>query len=119
MDNGYREQRTNRSGGKHPSTYTSEASGKWRLSPDEIGQDVRDRWLIIWGDGHWTTAPTARRLLREIGRMQYPPMNVKEVKSALVRRHLILTGEPIQVPRRSTEFIHLMARVGMFRLYVA
>lgn len=51
--------------------------------------------------------------------MQHPPMNVKEVKSALVRRHLILTGEPIQVPRRSTEFIHLMARVGMFRLYVA
>lgn len=74
---------------------------------------------MIWADGHWTTAPTARRLLREIGRMQHPPMNVKEVKTVLLHRHMVLTGEKIQAPRRSKEFVQLMAKVGMFRLYVA
>jgi hypothetical protein len=51
--------------------------------------------------------------------MQHPPMNVKEVKSALVQRHRVLTGEQITIPRRSKDFVHLMARVGMFHLYVA
>lgn len=75
--------------------------------------------MILWGDGHWTTAPTAHALLGVIGRFQYPVCSPRRVKKLLVHRYWQLTGVQLSPPRTSGKFLRYMAEKGMFRLYVA
>lgn len=75
--------------------------------------------MILWGDGHWTTAPTARALLTAIGQYQHPVASARTVRKLLIHRYWQLTGVRLSPPRRAGAFLSFMAHKGMFRLYVA
>lgn len=75
--------------------------------------------MILWNDGHWTSAPTPRALLKIVGQYQYPIANARQVKRLLINRYWQLTGERLKSPWRAEQFLLMMADKGMFRLYVA
>ena len=117
MDNADNPRWENRSGGTNPPWV--EEIFRHVVADNKMGSGVSDAWLIIWADQHWTSAPNPRELLRQIGLMQHPKMSIREVRRILCHRYYVLSGgEIIRPPLRSREFVMLMARLGMFKLYV-
>ena len=75
-------------------------------------------YSIEWADGHVSVGHTPRRLLKNVGELQYPPMTVKEIKVELARRCEMLVGVDCLVLDDDLQFLEYLAKVGFIDFYV-
>lgn len=73
-------------------------------------------WLIRWPDGSESKARTAYELLARLGKAQYDPVDVMDMKDLLSLRAQTWSGKYIEPAQPDAPFLRELDRVGMIRI---